>query len=129
MKGESSPPEIWRFECRLGMPGHFTVWVGFCKALNPYVCGVMEQAKRWKDGLKAAATKAKACGSTQLFLEEGVYAGLGDGFVNFGFSAAGGNAAEGLAVYLDGEATLVGEKVRKRKGFNATFFHGIGGVF
>jgi hypothetical protein len=50
MKQESSPAEIWRFECRVGMPGHFTVWAEFCKALNLFVCGVMEQAKTRNDG-------------------------------------------------------------------------------
>jgi hypothetical protein len=34
----------------MGMPGHFTVWVGFCKALNLYVRGELEQAKARKDG-------------------------------------------------------------------------------
>src|SRR2546428_2492994 len=39
-----------------------------------------------------------------LFFEEGVESGLGDGFVDLRLGAAGGDAAHGLAVDLDGEA-------------------------
>ena len=64
-----------------------------------------------------------------LFFEEGVESGLGDGFVDLRLGAAGGDAADGLAVDLDGEAALVGKEVWKREGLDATFFHGIGAVF
>src|SRR2546428_11640026 len=64
-----------------------------------------------------------------LFFEEGVESGLCDGFVDLRLGAAGGDAADGLAVDLGGEAALGGEEVWEREGLDATFFHGIGAVF
>ena len=54
---------------------------------------------------------------------------MGDGFVDFGFGAAGGDAAESLAVDFNGEAALVGEEIGEGEGLHTAFFHGIGGVF
>jgi hypothetical protein len=74
---------------------------------------------------KAAASRR----TPKLFFEEGVDAGLGDGFVDFGFGAAGGDAAESLTVHFDGEAALVGKEIGEGESFHAAFFHSIGGVF
>ncbi len=54
---------------------------------------------------------------------------MGDGFVDFGFGATGGDGADGLAVDLDGQAALVGKIVRKGEGFDVALFHVVGGVF
>jgi hypothetical protein len=72
---------------------------------------------------------ALAFGKARLLFQEGVDRGLGDGFVYFRFGAAGSDGADGLAVDLNGQAALVGEVVRKGKGFDIALFHVVGGVF
>src|SRR6266699_3518762 len=62
-------------------------------------------------------------------LEQRVECGLCDGFVDLRFGAAGGNAADGLAVHLDGQAALVREKVRKSEDIGVASFQGVGAVF
>ena len=62
-------------------------------------------------------------------LEDGVEGGVGDGFGDLGFGAARGDPADGLAVYLDRQATLVGEEVGKGEDFEIPFLQGVGPIF
>lgn len=52
-----------------------------------------------------------------------------DGFVNLRFGATGSNTTDGLAVHLDGQSALVGEKVRKSEDIEMALFQCLGAVF
>ena len=50
-----------------------------------------------------------------LLLEQPVDSGLGDSFVNIRFGAAGGDAAQDLAIHQNRQSALVGEELRVRQ--------------
>ena len=126
MRPDSSRIEVSRREIRMGVKGNCTFWGEFCKALNLVSCG-----RNWKN----PTLKNRGWGTprphsqVRLLFEEGVDGGLGDGFVDFRFGAAGGDGADGLAVDLDGQAALVREVVWEGEGFDIALFHVVGGVF
>jgi hypothetical protein len=64
-----------------------------------------------------------------LLLKNGVESGLRDRFVDFGLGAAGGNAADGVAIDLNGQAALVGEEIRERQRFDTSLLHVVSAVF
>ena len=63
-----------------------------------------------------------------LLLRESVQACLGDGLVDLGFGAAGGDASQRFAVHLDGQTTLIGKEFGEGQGLDAAFLYGVGGV-
>src|SRR5579871_4091384 len=62
------------------------------------------------------------------FLEDRVDCGLRDRFVDFGFSSTGSNRADGLAVYLNRQSTLVGEEIGKGEHLEIPFLQSVGAV-
>jgi hypothetical protein len=79
------------------------------------------------DPYQVRVTLGRRLARRSLF-QQGVEAGLGDGFVDFRFGAAGSDATQCFAVNLDGEAALVGEKFGEGQAFGVAFLNEIGGI-
>lgn len=63
------------------------------------------------------------------FLKHGVNSCLGDVLVDVRFRTAGRDRSDGLAVYLDRQASLAGKEIRKREDVEIAFLESVRAVF
>ena len=59
--------------------------------------------------------------NSPLFFQERIKPGLSNLLVNLRLCSAGGDPTEDLAIHPNGQAPLVGEKLRKSKVFHIAF--------